>query len=60
MEEKHELNEFGETADQPEITGLMPDEKIKKEKIKAQKDSRVDFRSASCGGYQRKLGLGKQ
>lgn len=37
MEEKHELNEFGETADQPEITGLMPDEKIKKKKSKRKK-----------------------
>lgn len=37
MEENHELNEFGETADQPEITGLMPDEKIKKKKSKRKK-----------------------
>ncbi len=40
MEEKHELNEFGETADQPEITGLMPDEKIKNLILKSKTKSK--------------------
>ena len=37
MEEKHELNEFGETADQPEITGLMSDEKSKRKNQSAKR-----------------------
>ena len=41
MEEKHELNEFGETADQPEITGLMPDEKIKKKRKKRERIKKI-------------------